>query len=707
MIRGLVLSAFVGLAGCTGGGSGGLIGGGFTASGDGGCIGFCGDAGVALTVAEVQQIVAQAAFEASARGANSAVIAVADRVGNPLAVFQMGVTATTTPAGTVQLNTGLDPVAPFSGASLDNLTFTNNSPAGFNATGLAALSKAITAAYLSSEGNAFTTRTANQIVQESFNPGEGNQPGGPLFGVQFSQLVCSDLVSIVNNAGAATKAAGGGNIAPRASPLGLSADPGGIPLYKGGVPVGGIGVLADGVYGIDRNLFDLDITGTAALDEAIALAGTVGFQAPADRRADRITVDGKVFRFTDVENFNLLTNAASAPAFATINTAEAGVFGRLVNTGVQANASAFFSGATGVVAGRAFGQAASGVQAAAAVGAFTGQAQFAARDGFVLTNGAGTNRHPPTAFGGLTAAQVATLMASALDIANSARAQIRRPVNSQMRATISIVDANGVIRGIVRTRDGPVFGTDVSLQKARTATFFSSAGAAAALNGGRTGRGGGGANINANTFTRRVQLIQGTAEVQDHTPVGATALTDGKAFADRSGGNLARPFFPDGIQGRLPGPLSNPIAAWSPFATGLQLDLVFEELTRVLLANNAPSANCNTQNQIAGLQNGIQIFPGSVPLYNNAGALIGGIGVSGDGIDQDDMTAFLGAHNAGVLLGGLVQNAPTLIRADNIFIQPRLSPSGSAVGGTVNLRYVQCPQAPFLNSSQQDPCSGK
>ena len=54
-------------------------------------------------------------------------------------------------------------------------------------------------------------------------------PGGPLFGVQFSQLVCSDLVSIVNNAGAATKAAGGGNIAPRASPLGLSADPGGIP----------------------------------------------------------------------------------------------------------------------------------------------------------------------------------------------------------------------------------------------------------------------------------------------------------------------------------------------------------------------------------------------------------------------------------------------------------------------------------------------
>ena len=44
-------------------------------------------------------------------------------------------------------------------------------------------------------------------------------------------------------------------------------------------------------------------------------------------------------------------------------------------------------------------------------------------------------------------------MASALDVANSARAQIRRPVNSQARVTISIVDTNGAILGVVRTRD--------------------------------------------------------------------------------------------------------------------------------------------------------------------------------------------------------------------------------------------------------------
>ena len=56
---------------------------------------------------------------------------------------------------------------------------------------------------------------------------------GPLFGVQFSQLPCSDLSARL----------GDGMIGPKRSPLGLAADPGGIPLYKNGVVVGGIGVM--------------------------------------------------------------------------------------------------------------------------------------------------------------------------------------------------------------------------------------------------------------------------------------------------------------------------------------------------------------------------------------------------------------------------------------------------------------------------------
>lgn len=67
-----------------------------------------------------------------------------------------------------------------------------------------------------------------------------------------------------------------------------------------------------------------------------------------------------------------------------------------------------------------------------------------------------------------------TLMQEALKVANRARAQIRRPLSTQARVSVSIVDTNGQALAIARTRDAPVFGTDVSLQKARTAMFNSS-----------------------------------------------------------------------------------------------------------------------------------------------------------------------------------------------------------------------------------------
>ena len=91
--------------------------------------------------------------------------------------------------------------------------------------------------------------------------------------------------------------------------------------------------------------------------------------------------------------------------------------------------------------------------------------------------------------------------------------------------------------------------------------------------------------------------------------------------------------------------------------------------------------------------NGTQIFPGSVPIYRG-NTLVGAIGVSGDGIDQDDMISFLSVHQAGELLGS-INNAPVMMRAD------QLTPNGT------RLRYVQCPQAPFLDSNEQTPCGGK
>ena len=133
----------------------------------------------------------------------------------------------------------------------------------------AAIAKAITGAYLSSEGNAFSSRTASQIVQEHFNPREQFQPSGPLFGVQFSQLACSDLMRAFDGVGP--------SVGPQRSPLGLSADPGGFPLYKSGTVVGGVGVLADGFYTIDKDIADSD----ADVDEAIGYAATFSFAAPS------------------------------------------------------------------------------------------------------------------------------------------------------------------------------------------------------------------------------------------------------------------------------------------------------------------------------------------------------------------------------------------------------------------------------------------
>jgi hypothetical protein len=98
---------------------------------------------------------------------------------------------------------------------------------------------------------------------------------------------------------------------------------------------------------------------------------------------------------------------------------------------------------------------------------------------------------------------------------------------------------------------------------------------------------------------------------------------------------------------------------------------------------------------VPNLANGIQIFPGSVPIYRGD-VLVGGIGVSGDGVDQDDMISFLGLHRAGLRLGTGIRNAPPEIRADNIVIP----------GQSSRLRYVNCPQTPFIDNNDTEVCNG-
>ena len=589
-----------------------------------------------LSVGDVQTVIAHAAAEAQARNL-PAVIAVTDRVGNVLAVFRMtGARATATTSA-----------AP-NGVNMDAQNLTVPAEA-------AAIAKAITGAYLSSAGNAFSTRTASEIVQQQFPPSPATTglESGPLFGVQFSQLPCSDLAARFPAGGAGA----GALIGPKRSPLGLAADPGGFPLYKNGVVVGGVGVMADGVYGFDADVSNVDNDP----EEYIALAGTLGFEAPDTIRADRVPVDGTLLRYSDASYSGLM--ATSAPGFATIN----GSIGSLV-----AVRGYYGDPAPVVLPGAAYGTEASGVRASTV-------AEFSNRDAFVLTDGSGANRFPIRAATDagdvaqpLSASEVTAILEEAFAVMSRARAQIREPLNSRAQVSISVVDTRGQVLGVVRSPDAPIFGTDVSLQKARTAAFFSGSNAGSDL------------------------LASPSAFLND-----PNAMTGRYAFTDRANGNLSRPYFPDGEVGRPNGPFSRPIAQFNPFSTGLQSALIVGDLAAHLAYVTGVNAadtpqRCGTAAGQSRVPNGVQIFPGSVPVYRG-NVLIGGVGVSGDGIDQDDMIGFLGLNNAGKRVGNL-GNAPAAIRADQIVV--------NLGNESVRLRYINCPVAPFLDTSTQDVCSG-
>ncbi len=607
----------------------------------------------ALSIADVQTVLTRSVAEAQARG-RPAVIAVVDRVGNVLGMFRMtgalsNMTIAKAPDGSARDAQGL--VVPQEGG---------------------AIAKAITGAYLSSGGNAFTSRTASQIVQEHFPPAP-TTPGlesGPLYGVQFSQLPCSDFntrYDFTNSPGAL--------IGPKRSPLGLSADAGGFPLYKNGVLVGGIGAMSDGIYDSDANILDID--GNLD-DETIALAGTIGFEAPEAIRANRITVDGTSLRFSDATLADLRSNTAAPPTFASIS----GTVGQLVP------APGF--NPIGIRAGTPYGSEASGMRASTA-------AEFSNRDAFVFTDGSGNNRFPiragtDAAFVGapLTAAEVRAVLEEAFTIMSRARAQIRQPLDSRAQVTISVVDSTGTPLGMVRSPDAPVFGSDVSLQKARSAALFSNAAAAATLLGDPS------ADVRGVVAATRTFLAD------------PSALTGATALSDRAIGLLHRPYYPDGELGRPNGPLSRPIGQFNPFSTGLQSALILPNLIDILALVRLQTPNDTTPyctrlpllpSGKPRLANGLQIFPGSVPIYRG-NALIGAIGISGDGIDQDDMIGFLGLSNGAARIASGIGNAPIAARADQIVVALPNSPG-------VRLRYVSCPFAPFLDTIDANVCQGR
>ena len=516
-----------------------------------------------LTAQDVATVVQQAAAEAQRQGLR-AFIAVTDRTGNVLALFRMdGASPTSTVAGAAGPGQGLQ------GLQL---------PAD-----LVAITKAGSGAFLSSDGNAFSTRTASFIVQQHFPPGVDFTAGGPLFGVQFSSLPCTDFKS-------------------PPLPLGLAGDPGGLPLYKGGELVGGVGVEGDGRYGIDLDPTTPDDPDDAIGEETAALAGTRGYETPDAIRADRILANGIRLTF-----LNATMPVTAAPRYA---------------------GGAFVVDALGLAPPAPRGSLPSNLSPTVLSSGVPGQAdpRFPIRAGQVLSAG-----------------DVLQLLNQAAVQTTKTRAAIRQPLGSTARVSISVVDVDGGVLGFFQNQDAPNFGIDVAVQKGRTAAFFSGVGAGDEL--------------------ARAGL---SSYLADGVPLDGST-----AFTSRAVGFLAQPFYPPGIDGTQSGPLAKSLPSWSPFNTGLQLDLVSGTLFGILGTHRIVT-HCTPA--IPRLPNSITIFPGGVPLFKN-GQFAGAIGISGDGVDQDDLIASTGS---------LGFEAPAAKRCDRLTVRG------------VRLPYVKFPRHPDL-----------
>ena len=211
--------------------------------------------------------------------------------------------------------------------------------------------------------------------------------------------------------------------------------------------------------------------------------------------------------------------------------------------------------------------------------------------------------------------------------------RVRTSSGTSAIMVLSVADADGNVLGLYRMHDSTIFSIDVAVAKARNTVYY--------------------AGPDLQAIDRVDDNDDGVADV----PIGT-------AFTNRTFRFLAEPRFPQGVDGSRPGdfsilretvagvpvtqidflktrqpnievraadnnPLLGPVAA-SAFQTVLGFD-----------AFN-PGRNFRDPNNIAN-QNGIVFFPGSTPVYAG-GVLNGGFGISGDGVDQDDVVTFYGAQ---------------------------------------------------------------
>jgi uncharacterized protein GlcG (DUF336 family) len=481
-----------------------------------------------------------------------------------------------------------------------------------------AVSKAGTAAFLSSNQNAFTSRTAGFIIQQHFPPGVFNTAPGPLVGVGLSSLFVSDVnhfkkIDMVYCPPPIPPAVipSPGTFGTTIAGTSLDGSPGGVPLYKGGTLVGGIGVTGDGtpqppisstvalpfcttavVPGLLRDENPFVYIGGYDKDEDVALAGQKGFAPSSTITANNVFIGGIRLPYTN--------STTSVSSTITLIGNYDPMFPPQDSPGPPPGiVPATFGGVAGEIRQRIISDP--------LVAPINGQAR-------------------------LSAAEVASIINYAAARVKITRAAIRLPIGTQMQAFISVVNnpnADNVaptVLGTFRTGEATIFSWDVAVQKARTALFYS-----------RHDFLGFGLNI---------------------------------AMSSRCVGFLAQRNYPPGIDGNSLGPFFTEQDKLSGFS-GTEPNVTF---TAMKATPNLPGTLPNRDGIRGDLPNGITIFPGGFPLYRN-GVLIGAIGVSGDGVDQDDIVGASGCHDF---------LAPFGIRSDQFFFR-----------GT-RLPYAKFPRDPTL-----------
>lgn len=189
----------------------------------------------------------------------------------------------------------------------------------------------------------------------------------------------------------------------------------------------------------------------------------------------------------------------------------------------------------------------------------------------------------PLAGSKLNVADVTGIVDRAIATARKTRAAIRLPLNRYARMVIAVADVDGSILALYRMPDATVFSIDVAVAKSRNVVYFSAQ--------------------------------------------GLPGLSGGTAVSNRTIGFGSQPFFPSGIDSSVLDPRSGP---WYQ-------SLFVNDLNRP----------CSQGGQLTNAnQNGIVFFAGSTPLYRGT-EIAGGLGISGDGIEQDDYVTY---HAAGPFL---------------------------------------------------------